>query len=69
MYVIIIICLVNNIHYVQLLLILLLLDGDIHANPGPPQNLEMCHINARSIMASDRDGDLFKLTEIKKYTM
>jgi hypothetical protein len=65
MYVILITCLVSTIHYVQLLLIQPLLGGDIHANPVHPQHLELCHINAHSIMATDGEGDHFKRTEIE----
>ena len=41
---------------VQLLLLLLLIAGDIHPNPGPiaQQGYSICHINARSITAANR---------------
>ena len=38
-----------NIPFLLILLILLILDNDIHQNPGPNQELSVFHLNARSI--------------------
>ena len=37
-----------------ILLSLLSISGDIHPNPGPEQNVKVCHINARSILTVNR---------------
>ena len=40
---------------ILLQLLIIILRGDIHSNPGPPQQqLSLCHANLRSIKAPDR---------------
>ena len=50
---------------ISLSLLLLLLCGDIHQNPGPyrPEKpcLSICHINARSLAKPGRIDDLYEL--------
>ena len=41
-----------------LILLILLLSGDVHPNPGPDNQkklVDICHINARSLMSLDKD--------------
>lgn len=43
-------------------MLLLLLCGDIHPNPGPQllNNLSVCHVNARSLAKPGRVDDLYE---------
>ena len=49
----------NRISYLNIfLLILLIISGDIHLNPGPLHHYSICHLNARSLTALNRLNDL-----------
>lgn len=43
----------------SLCLLLLVLAGDIHPNPGPPNDVKFCHVNARSILKPGRLDEIY----------
>ena len=49
------------------ILLLLILSGTVHPNPGPEHDLSICHINSRSLYAYDKDlkSHMVKIDEIE----
>jgi hypothetical protein len=60
-------CVLCNMHLYQIICLLLLLSCDVHPNPGPDYDLQMCHINARSLVAEEIQGTgiHYKLDEME----
>jgi hypothetical protein len=56
-----------NMHLYSIIILLLFLSSDIHPNPGPDYDLQICHLNTRSLVAQEIAGTgiYYKLDEIE----
>ena len=63
----------SNFRLITFCLILLLIAGDIHPNPGPTvkkKSIDICHINSRSLYCIDKETRTYlKFDEIVQYAI
>jgi hypothetical protein len=54
-------------HITTVLMLLLIVGGNVHPNPGPSNKLKMCHLNIRSILSDPIKMDQIRCELAPKY--